>query len=278
MPEPSIWDQQVLGPESIRLDQRVSFVTGAAQGIGEATALALARFGAHVAVCDRNESALADTRRQIASLGGECLEGVFDVRDEDAVVDFSKRVGARFGRIDVLVNNAGGGFHADFLDVSAKGENALVRENFGSVTAFVRASVPWMKQGGAIVNVTSVEAHRAGPGFAIYSAMKAAVANLTRSLALELAPRRIRINCVAPDMIPTPGDAALAQSSAAQGLAEVEPQPWLETGSVHDCAAAIVFLASDLARFVTGTTLHVDGGTHAAGGWKRRRDGKGFLL
>ena len=91
------------------------------------------------------------------------------------------------GSIDILVNNAGGGFRADFLDVNDKGQDALVRENFTSVTNFVRACVPKMpERGGSIVNITSIEAHRAAPGFAIYSAMKAAVANLTQTLALEL--------------------------------------------------------------------------------------------
>ena len=87
----------------------------------------------------------------------------------------------------------------------------------------------------------------------------------------------IRVNCVAPDMIPTPGDDALSEDAAALSLADVEPTPWPETGSVEDCASACVFLASPMARFVTGTTLHVDGGTDAAGGWKRRKDG-GFAL
>ncbi len=107
----------------------------------------------------------------------------------------------------MLVNNAGGGFRAAFLDVNDKGQDSLVRENFTSVTNFVRAAVPLMPADGhaSIVNITSIEAHRAGPGFAIYSAMKAALVNLTKSLALELGERRIRVNCIAPDVIPTPG-------------------------------------------------------------------------
>jgi NAD(P)-dependent dehydrogenase (short-subunit alcohol dehydrogenase family) len=273
----SIWETRALDPAAIRLADRVAVVTGAARGIGAATAVAFARFGAHVAVCDRDAEGLAATRREIEALGRRALAGELDVREEDAVRAFAARVGEAFGCVHALVNNAGGGFHAPFLEVSAKGEHALVRENFGSVTGFVRATVPWMSEGGSIVNVTSVEAHRAGPGFAIYSAMKAAVANLTKSLALELAPRRIRVNCIAPDMIPTPGDRALAEASSAMTLPGVESTPWPETGSVWDCAAAAVFLASDLSRFVTGTTLHVDGGTDAAGGWKRRSGG-GFVL
>jgi len=129
----------------------------------------------------------------------------------------------------------------------------------------VRGVVPLMgADGGSIINVTSIEAHRAGPGFAIYSAMKAALANLTMSLALELGPRMIRVNCVAPDVIPTPG--------IGQEMGVRTPLP--RAGHVDDIAAAIVFLANPaLSGFVTGTTIHVDGGNSAAGGWHRRSDG-----
>jgi NAD(P)-dependent dehydrogenase (short-subunit alcohol dehydrogenase family) len=139
----------------------------------------------------------------------------------------------------------------------------LVRENFTSVTSFIRHAVPLMPQsGGSIINVTSVEAHRAGPGFAIYAAMKAAVASLTKSLALELGGRHIRVNCLAPDVIPTPG------------IGEVPVRtPLARPGNVDDVAGAAVFLASEMSAFVTGATLHVDGGNWAAGGWRRKEDG-----
>jgi 3-oxoacyl-[acyl-carrier protein] reductase len=165
----------------------------------------------------------------------------------------------------VLVNNAGGGFRADFLDVNDKGQDALIRENFASVTNFVRGVVPLMPgppRGGSIVNLTSIEAHRGAPGFGIYSAMKAAVASLTKTLALELGDRMIRVNCIAPDVIPTPG----------VGEMEVKT-PLPRPGHVDDVAAAAVFLAGDLAGFVTGTTIHVDGGNLAAGGWHQLDDG-----
>src|SRR5207248_1452567 len=186
-----------LEPATVLLTDRVAVVTGAAVGIGRATALALARFGAHVAVCDRDADNLAEVAKEIEGLGRDALSDVLDVREADAVERFCAAVGDRFGRVDVLVNNAGGGFYASFLDVNAKGQDALVRENFSSVTHFVRGSVPLMTDGGSIVNLTSIEAHRAAPGYAIYSAQKAAVASLTKSLALELGDRRIRVNCVA---------------------------------------------------------------------------------
>ena len=253
-----------LGPDATRLDGTVAIVTGAAAGIGRASALALAAFGADVAVCDRDETNLGTCVTGIEVGGTRALPGLLDVRDGEAVRAWVDRVAETFGRIDVVVNNAGGGFFAPFVDVNEKGQDALVRENFTSVTNFVRAAVPHMPaDGGSIVNITSIEAHRAAPGFAVYSAMKAAVANLTQTLALELGERMIRVNCVAPDVIPTPG------------IGEVPVRtPLPRAGHVDDVAAAVVFLANPrLSGFVTGTTLHVDGGNRAAGGWHRAADG-----
>jgi NAD(P)-dependent dehydrogenase (short-subunit alcohol dehydrogenase family) len=252
-------------PSNALLTDRVAVVTGAAVGIGRATAVALAEFGAHVALCDRDVPEMETTATAVTALGREVLTAELDVREPDQVTAFAGQVEARFGHVDVVVNNAGGGFYANFLDVNLKGQHSLVRENFDSVTHVTRSFVPLMPEGGgAIVNVTSIEAHRAAPGFAVYAAQKAAVASLTKSLALELAPRGIRVNCVAPDVIPTPGVGPLPDPPRT---------PLPRMGHVDDVAAAIVFLAGDLAAFVTGTTLHVDGGNLAAGGWHRTEEG-----
>ena len=252
-----------LDPSAVLLTDRVAVVTGAAVGIGEAIALTFARFGAHVAICDRDVEHLDDTADGIEAAGRRVVAGELDVRDEEACRDFVYTVTEELGPVDILVNNAGGGFFADFVEVNAKGQDALVRENFGSVTNFVRPVVDAMaEQGGSIVNLTSIEAHRAAPGYAVYSAMKAAVTSLTASLALELGPRMIRVNCIAPDVIPTPGVGPV-------GVHTPLPVP----GDVDDVAGCAVFLASDLSRFVTGTTIHVDGGNWAAGGWRRMPDG-----
>jgi 3-oxoacyl-[acyl-carrier protein] reductase len=250
-----------LTPASALLTDRLVMVTGAAQGIGAAVAGACACFGADLALCDRDADGLARTAADVEARGRAAHTAVLDVREGDAVREW---VGT-LDRVDVLVNNAGGGFRADFLDVNDKGQDSLVRENFTSVTNFVRAVVPLMPTdgGAAIVNITSIEAHRAAPGFAIYSAMKAALVNLTKSLALELGDRRIRVNCIAPDVIPTPGIGG--------EMAVKTPLPI--AGNVDDVAGAVIFLASDLGRFVTGTTIHVDGGNLAAGGWGRTADG-----
>lgn len=253
-----------LDPSAALLTDRVAVVTGGAVGIGEAIALAFARFGAHVAVCDRDVENLDGTADGIEATGRRVVAAELDVRDEAASREFIDTVSQELGRVDVLVNNAGGGFLAEFVDVSATGQDALVRENFASVTNFVRPAVAAMgEQGGSIVNLTSIEAHRAAPGYAVYSAMKAAVTSLTKSLALELGPRLIRVNCIAPDVIPTPGVGPVGIHT-----------PLPVGGHVDDVAACAVFLASDLSRFITGTTIHVDGGNLAAGGWHRRPDGQ----
>jgi 3-oxoacyl-[acyl-carrier protein] reductase len=247
-------------PESVMLTGRRAVVTGAAQGIGAAVAITFANFGADVAICDRDADGLARTAGEIAAAGRHAHAELLDVRDADAVNAWI----APLERVDVLVNNAGGGFHASFLDVNEKGQDALVRENFASVTHCIRACVPKMPaEGGSIVNITSIEAHRAAPGYAVYSAMKAALVNLSQSLALELGDRKIRINCIAPDVIPTPGIGG--------ELPVKTPLPY--PGHVDDIAAAALYLASDWGRFVTGTTIHVDGGNLAAGGWGRSTDG-----
>ncbi|MEZ5237962.1 MAG: SDR family oxidoreductase [Microthrixaceae bacterium] len=246
-------------------------VTGAARGIGRATAEALASFGADVAMCDRLGDDLEQAAVAVRSLGAEVLTGVFDVRDAEAVASFAEQLRSRWGTLGVLVNNAGGGFVAEALEVSPNGHQALIAENFTQVLDVTAQLVPIMTRGGAVVNITSVEAHRAGPGFGIYSAMKAAVENLTRTLALELSDRRIRVNAVAPDMIPTPGDAELAETAGAMAAArEWRMTPWPDPGRPEDVAGAVVWLCSPMSSFVTGTTVHVDGGTSAASGWRRR--------
>jgi 3-oxoacyl-[acyl-carrier protein] reductase len=253
-----------LEPSAALLTDRVAVVTGAAVGIGEAIALAFANFGAHLAICDRDVANLDKTADAVEAAGRRVVAAEIDVRRRDQVDDFLGVVREQFDHVDVLVNNAGGGFHAAFLDVNDKGQDVLVRENFVSVTHFVRGVVPLIPDaGGSIINLTSIEAHRAAPGYAVYSAMKAAVANLSKSLALELGDRAIRVNCIAPDVIPTPGVGADLPMST----------PLPRRGHVDDVAAAAVYLASDLGRFVTGTTIHVDGGNLAAGGWHRADDG-----
>ncbi|MBW2292625.1 MAG: SDR family oxidoreductase [Deltaproteobacteria bacterium] len=266
----------VLDPQVLSLADRVALITGAGAGIGQSTAICLASFGASVALCDRDGDALAQTAKLIEEQGGEAFCEVLDVREHADVERFVGHVADRFEHIDILVNNAGGTFQSAFQDVSERGQQALVDLNFTSVTQLVRASLPHMhdrssdrepsRNGPSIVNITSIEAHRAAPGYAIYAAMKAAVVNLSMSLALELGDRNIRVNCVAPDMIPTPGTGPMDYDT-----------PLRQRGQVDDVAGAVLYLVSPLSAFVTGSTIHVDGGNAAAGGWRRNEKG-GFDL
>ena len=207
-------------------------------------------------------------------MGRNVVTGLFDVRDADAVAAHLDDVKAELGRVDVLVNNAGGGFVAPFLDVSPKGQQALIDENYSQVLHFIRGCAPlFPESGGSIINITSVEAHRAAPGFAVYASMKAAIEQLSRSLALELADRWIRVNCISVDAIATEGDEELGAAVGVGAGGAGYEIPWPRFGEPDDMAGPIIFLASDLSRFVTGSTVQVTGGTDASRGW--RRDGKG---
>lgn len=257
---------------TIRLDDKVSLITGAAQGIGEGIARTFAAAGAKVALCDRQGDKLDAVAASLRAEGHEVHTGVFDVRDPEAVAAWCGEVGERWGVIDSLVNNAGGGFVANFMDISARGEAALIAENFTSATAFVRHAVPLMTRGGSIINVTSVEAFRAAPGFSIYGAMKAALEHLTRTLALELSPS-IRVNSISPDAVPTAGDEGLASTFGDSHYDTYVGGLALGTGTAAAIGDVALFLASDLSRFVTGDSLHADGGSYAASGWSRGADG-----
>jgi NAD(P)-dependent dehydrogenase (short-subunit alcohol dehydrogenase family) len=265
-------------PDHARLDDRVVVVTGAARGIGRATALTAAGFGAKVAVCDRDADGLATlvdrlTGDGLVAAAEDVHAAVLDVREIDAVAEFAGEVGHRYGIVHGVVNNAGGTYRSSFVDSSPKGDRSLVDENFTSVVAVTRAFLPLMTDGGSIVNVTSSEAFQAAPGFAVYAAMKAGVENLTKTLALELGDRGIRVNSVSPDGIHTAADQELIQSVRERSpfLPPALP-PIGRFAPPEECASVIAFLLGDLARFVTGSAVHVDGGLHAAGGWHKRSD------
>ena len=252
-------------------DGRVALITGAARGIGAATATALASLGATIAICDRRADDLGEQTNALSSSGVDVLSSVTDVRDTDAVAAFVEAVLDRFGRVDVLVNNAGGSFSAPFLETTVSGERMLIAENFTQVTDFVRRCVPAMPPGSSIVNITSIEAVQAAPGFAVYAAMKAALTNLTRTLALELAPtrhsrERCRARCARDQRRGSRSRRVLSDGGPYRPATD---PPIGRLGTPEEGADAVAFLASPLAAFVTGVTLHVDGGTWAAGGWHR---------
>lgn len=255
-------------PDASRLDGKVAVVTGGGAGIGRGIAEGLAAFGASVAVWERDPATAAAVAEAVAGLAV-----AVDVRDGDAVDAALVTTLDRFGTVDVLVNNAGGVFRAPLLETSDNGFDALHRANLGHVlrcTRRVAAAMVAAGCGGSIVNVTSIEGVRAAPGYAAYAAAKAGVINFTQTAAVELAPYGIRVNALAPDVCLTEGLQALRRpDDEREGGGAV---PMGRAGHVDDLAGAAVFLASDLSGYVTGHTLHVDGGTHAAGGWYRHGD------
>ena len=261
------------------LTGRTAVVTGAGAGIGKGIAIGLAAFGARVAILELVEETARKTAADIAAAGGEALALPTDVRDGAALERAVAATVERFGGVDVLVNNVGGTFRAGFLDTTEKGWDALVRANLKTVLIGTRAVAPGMiaeGRGGSIVNVVSIEAERAAPLYAVYAAAKAAVVSFTRSMAVELAPHGIRVNALAPDICLTEGLAAMTDEADRDRHRFIVPLG--RAGTPDDVAGAAVFLASDLAGYVTGVVLPVDGGTHAAGGWYADPDGGGWVL
>ena len=258
---------------------RRAVVVGGGGGLGRAAAVDLAGAGVRLSLADRDEVALADTARAIRESGGDVTATVLDARDADALTDYIRGSGAAFdGRLDILVNVVGGTFKQPFADTGSKGWDALIRANFTWLLSSIQASVPLMESagGGSIINLTSIEAHRAAPGFAVYAAMKAGVTSLTRTLAVEFAPAGIRVNAIAPDHVPTPGMGAIALDARADDLQHGVSIPMGRVGSYEDVGGCVLFLASSLSAFVTGTTLHPDGGALASSGWWNW-PGSGFL-
>jgi len=255
-------------------------VNGDAGGLGRAITELLADTGARVAVCDIDQDALTDLRRALDELRSPSVLVHRDVRKPEDVRLFFGAVTGRFERLDILVTVPGGTFTAAFTDTTRRGWDTLIALNFTQILDSIHVPIPLLRAGGggSIVNVTSSEAHRAAPGVAVYAAMKAAIENLSRTLALELARDGIRVNCVAPDPFPTPNGIRVGafpqdlESEDVQTSNEVTI-PLGRMGRATEVAGAVLFLASTLATYVTGTTLIVDGGVLAAGGWYRRLDG-----
>ncbi len=238
---------------------KVAVVTGAARGIGRAIAERLAREGADVAICDLQAEWLAETASAVEALGRKALPLAVDVGDSAAVNACIAEVVKVFGKVDVMVNNAGITKDTLLIRMSDEDWDAVLRVNLKGTFLFSRAVAKHMmkQRSGAIVNIASISGVIGTAGQANYAASKAGVIALTKSTANELAARGVRANAIAPGFITSKMTDALSEEVRNQYLSRI---PLGRFGTVDDIANAVVFLASEQSSYLTGQTLHVNGG------------------
>ncbi len=245
------------------LKDKVALVTGASQGIGRDTALALAEAGAKVAVAARSEEKLAALAKDIVASGGEALVVKMDVADAEQIKAGFKQVVEKFGRLDILVNNAA--ITRDGLVLRMKQDDweAVIRTNLTGAHLCIQQALGTMMRAraGRIINIASVVAQMGNAGQANYVAAKAGLIGLTKATAIEIASRNITVNAVAPGFIETPMTDVLGDKVKEELKTRI---PLGRMGSARDVAAAIVFLASDEAGYITGHVLDVNGGMYLA--------------
>ena len=242
---------------------RVALVTGASQGIGRAVALRLAEEGAHLALAARNTEKLAEVAAVIAASGGKA--GIFslDIQSEASIKSCAKEVLAHFGKIDILVNNAG--ITRDMLALRMKRQDwdDVLTTNLTGAFLMSQACMQTMVRArfGRIINVASIVGETGQAGQANYAASKAGLIGLTKALARELASRTITVNAVAPGYIETAMTTVLTDAQRAATTVHI---PLARAGTVEEVAAAVAFLASDDAAYITGHTLDINGGLYMA--------------
>ncbi len=245
------------------LTGKVALLTGASQGIGRGTALALAEAGAKVVVAARSEEKLAELAREIAAGGGEALAIKMDVADADQIKAGFKAALEKFGKLDILVNNAA--ITRDGLAMRMKLEDwdAVIRTNLTGAHLCTQQALATMMRArsGRIINIASVVAQMGNAGQANYVAAKAGLIGLTKAIAMEISSRNVTVNAVAPGFIETPMTDVLSDKVKEELKTRI---PLGRMGTARDVAAAVVFLASDEAGYITGHVLDVNGGLYLA--------------
>ena len=241
------------------LQGRIALVTGASQGIGRACALELAKVGATVALAARNESKLADVAAEITANGGQAAVFALDVSSEDSIKTGAKAVVEKFGKVEILVNNAGITRDGLVLRMKRADWDEVIGTNLTGAFLLTQALLsPMLRtRWGRIINITSVVGRTGQAGQVNYAASKAGLIGMTKSLAREVASRGITVNAVAPGYIETPMTAVL---DAKQREAMMGQIPLGRPGTDLEIAQSVAFLASDAAAYITGHVLDVNGG------------------
>lgn len=247
--------------ESISLHGKTAVITGASKGLGKAMALALARAGAQLALVSRDKALLEQTAAEVRACGTEARIYVVDILQEEAVIALGRQLAEDFGKIQILINNAGINVRKAVTELTLAEWRQVLDTNLTGAFLMCRAVVPLMKgQGwGRILNMTSIMSHVALAGRAAYAATKAGLLGFTKALALELAPEGITVNGISPGPFATEMNRPLLTNPELSQffLSRIPLGQW---GQVEDIGALAVFLCSDHARFITGADILVDGG------------------